>query len=459
MKSMMKIFTRYVASAAGVAVILLVINFALLAGWVIQSGREADAKYHISQIADSLKKGKNGFVLTEPGQSVIGERYQWAMLLDDHGQVIWSENLPDDVSRSYTVPEAASFARWYISDYPVNVWQHKDGLFVLGSPKGSIWKHDISMPAKMLNNIPAWMIGALILNCIAAVLLALLFSFRFFRSLQPLVDGIGDLAIGRPLALPANGLLGDLGIKLNQTSTVLNQQEAALKKRDDARTAWIAGVSHDIRTPLSMVMGYASQLENNIDLPLAEREHARIIRMQSEKIKTLVSDLKLASKLEYNMQPLNPVSICLAALVRSVAADFLNSGLGGNYSIHLNIDANAQNTVLMGDEKLLRRAVCNLLNNSISHNPDGCEITITLQRNISICSITVSDNGNGFPQEVLKSLEYPEVPTELQNHGLGLTIVRQIAKAHGGTTTFFNMPKGGCSAEILLPIDFRYLKA
>lgn len=453
MKSLMKIFARYAASAAGVAVLLLVINFALLAGWIIQSSREADAKYHISQIADSLKKQKNGFILTEPGKSVIGDRYQWAMLLDDHGQVIWSQNLPGDVPRSYTVPEAASFARWYISDYPVNVWRCKDGLFVLGNPKGSIWKYDISMPEKMLSNIPAWAIGALIINSIAAILLALLFSFRFLRSLQPLIDGIGDLAESRPLALPTGGLLGDLSIKLNQTSTILKQQENALKKRDDARTAWIAGISHDIRTPLSLVMGYASQLENNIDLPLAEREHARIIRIHSEKIKTLVSDLNLASKLEYDMQPLNPVSIYPAALVRSVAADFMNSGrLGENFPIYLNIDVNVQNTVLMGDEKLLRRAISNLVNNSISHNPDGCDIAITLKRNISFCSIMVSDNGNGFPKEVLKSLESTEVPTELQSHGLGLTIVRQIAKAHGGASEFSNISEGGCKGEILLPM-------
>ena len=62
-------------------------------------------------------------------------------------------------------------------------------------------------------------------------------------------------------------------------------------------------VSHDIRTPLSMVMGYAGQIEDNESLPESERKKARIIRQQSTKMKNLINDLNLASKLEYNMQP------------------------------------------------------------------------------------------------------------------------------------------------------------
>lgn len=113
----------------------------------------------------------------------------------------------------------------------------------------------------------------------------------------------------QPVDLSTRGLLGDLAAGINKTSARLVQQEAALNQRDNARATWIAGVSHDIRTPLSLVMGYASQLEDDPELPLAKREQASIIRRQSERIKTLVSNLNLASKLEYDMQPLR-VLLC-----------------------------------------------------------------------------------------------------------------------------------------------------
>ena len=95
------------------------------------------------------------------------------------------------------------------------------------------------------------------------------------------------------ISVKANGI--------NKTSERLIRQEADLNRRDSARTEWIAGVSHDIRTPLSLVMGYASQLEEDDNLPPEAREKAAVIRSQSERIKSLVSDLNLASKLEYAM--------------------------------------------------------------------------------------------------------------------------------------------------------------
>lgn len=452
MKSMIKILLRYVASAAAVALILLILNLAVLIAWTVQASGMKTTEYHISEITDSLTKQTDSFVLSETGKEAILERYQWAMLLNDNGTVIWSENLPEDLPRSYTVSDVASFTRWYLRDYPVHVWRHPEGLLVLGSAKNSAWKQGMEMPEIVMKNVPTWFFGVLILNSIAAVILALLFGTRLLRSLRPLVKGIEDMAEKQPISLLTGGLLDDLATKLNQTSAQLQRQEAVLQKRDNARTTWVAGVSHDIRTPLSVVMGYASQLEDNPHLPQAEREQARIIRRQSEKIKALVSDLNLASKLEYDMQPLRPTSINMAALVRGVVVDFLNSGLDDNYSIDLNVENDAQQAVLIGDEKLLRRAVSNLMANSIRHNPDGCTVTVTVDKSSTNCSITVSDNGAGIPPEVLETLNNRKNPAELRSHGLGLTIVRQITKVHSGTSEFENLSGGGCLVVLRLPI-------
>ena len=108
--------------------------------------------------------------------------------------------------------------------------------------------------------------------------------------------------------------------------------------------------------------------------------------------------------------------------------------------------------VLLGDEELLRRAVSNLIGNSIEHNPEGCAISVAVQKDSTHCLITVSDNGIGFPQEVLETLQNPENPAVLGSRGLGLTIVRQIMKAHGGTAEFNNLPGDICQVVLRLPI-------
>ncbi len=450
MKSMMKILSRYVLSAAAIAFILLIVNFSLLAVWVIQAGKYEQPNYSTAQLANSLTESYGVYKLTESAENEIEKQYQWAMLLDHSGQVIWSKNLPGDVPLKYTVPDIASFTRWYLNDYPVYVWRHSDGLFVLGSEKGSRWKHNIEMSHEVMENTLVWVPALLILNGLAAILLALLFGMRFFRSLRPLAMGIEEMA-EQPVELSTRGLLGDLAAAINKTSTRLIKQEAALNQRDNARATWIAGVSHDIRTPLSLVMGYASQLEDDPELPLAKREQASIIRRQSERIKTLVSNLNLASKLEYDMQPIRQNSVVLATLLRDVATEFLNSMLDDRYTMDLRISEDAQNVVITGDEELLRRAVSNLIANSIRHNSNGCAIKLTLEKGLGSCFLSVSDNGAGFPQAILANLNHAQYSAGLPNHGLGLTIVRQIIKAHGGTTELHNLPEGGCEVIIYLP--------
>lgn len=453
MKSIMKILLRYVLSAAGIALILLIINFTVLIIWTIQTGEISPKDYSISELAAGLSKSNGIYTLSKSAQETIEKRFQWAMLLNNEGQVVWSKNLPAELPLKFTISDVASFTRWYMNDYPVYTWHHPDGLFVLGEAKGSTWKYPIKVSQKVMENTLLWIPAVLILNSLAAILLALLFGLRLFHSLKPLAKGIEDLAEKRTAELLTTGLLGDIAAGINKASAQLTQQEAALNKRDNARTTWIAGVSHDIRTPLSIVVGYASQLEDDPELTPAKREQAGIIRRQSERIKTLISNLNLASKLEYDMQPLRLDSVALAPLLRSIAVDFLNSELSDSYSIDVSISENTQNILIRGDKELIRRAVSNLIANSIRHNPNGCTIKITLKKELNNCLLAVSDNGTGFRQKTLISLNHPRNSLELPNHGLGLTIVRQISKAHGGSTEFHNLPEGGCTVILCLPID------
>ena len=86
-----------------------------------------------------------------------------------------------------------------------------------------------------------------------------------------------------------------------------------------------------------MVLGYASNLEENHDIPEEQRRQASIIRQQGEYLRSLVSDLNLVSMLEYEMQPLNKKLIRLSVLVRQIATEFLNNGLDERFIIEIDI--------------------------------------------------------------------------------------------------------------------------
>ena len=138
------------------------------------------------------------------------------------------------------------------------------------------------------------------------------------------------------------------------------------------------------------------------------------------------------------MQPLELSYIRISKLLRSFVADKINEGLEEPYSISLDIAPSAEQLEFNCNERLLERALSNLVNNSIRHNPNGCDITIELNSYKGKPQIIVSDNGVGVSKEFAEAQKKPHYFEALDErldlrHGLGLIIVKQIIEAHGGT--------------------------
>jgi len=143
--------------------------------------------------------------------------------------------------------------------------------------------------------------------------------------------------------------------------------------------------------------------------------------------------------LEYEMQPLQLQPIRLSVLVRQVVADFLNNGLDDRYDMEWRLSN--EEIKIYGDEKLLLRAINNLVQNSIRHNPQGCKIILetSLSEDGSKYRLIIKDSGRGISEEQLKDItELPYSATgnravrDREGHGLGIPMVARIMKAHRG---------------------------
>lgn len=443
-----------------ILVLFVVMNLVFaIAFLVIMQNHTIDTDTEIAKIAEGISQNTQGQIqANDRTKKLLTEKNSWAMVLDKDGTVIWEYDMPENLPKYYSVLDVAKFSRWYLEEYPVLVQELNCGLLVVGYQPNDVF--GISMvkiyyvtDSKFINTV---IIGGILLLFMNILLVVLLFwnnARKVEKSVMPIIQGIEDFSHGRNVLLPETGEFADVNIELNHAGQYM-------LKRDRARAEWINGVSHDVRTPLSIIMGYSGAMEDDDLLPDETRKQAGTIRSQTEKLKCLIADLNLTSKLEYSMQPLKLEDVDAVELVRQVISDFLNDNLEKKYQIDFDISAVSREMLMMrGDKALLKRMLTNLIQNCISHNQNGCDVILALQNTPEKIVYVVSDNGIGISNDQLEQLnkgitsdgDYLESGETV--HGFGLKLVKQIVEAHRGKVAFkANKPSGLC-VEISLYYD------
>ena len=461
MTSVMRLIKRFVITLILSLMVLLVLNIVLIIA-VLQNDRESIGGWKTaSKLAETLTMGLDGeYQLSEEGKRMLEEGNSWAVLVQDGtGDVIWhSENLPEEIQLHYSAAEISWYTRGYIADYPTTTAAMGENLIIVGNPKERYWKELYpTWNLNLIKNLPRTILIFFGANLVIVFLIYMIVVSGILRSVKPIVQGIQGLPGGEEVYVKEKGLLSDLAAALNRVSEMLRSQEYELKKKERARADWISGVSHDIRTPLSMVMGYAAEVEEETEASEEIRQKAGIIRMQSIRMKNLVNDLNLASKLEYNVQPVKTEEINLVALLRETAVYFMNLDIEGKYPVELSVNIHCiSDGVFCGDKELLKRAVNNLLLNAQIHNPAGCRIWMGLSEYPKEFCVTIEDDGIGVTDEQLEKLRntphymLSSGTSSEQRHGLGLLIVQQIIAVHGGRVAFGQGIEKGFRVDIFL---------
>ena len=452
MESVYRFFRKYFLSTALILLLFFITNVGLILGVLtFANSNSSDPDIPIASICDGIHLQNNGEIIADESIcNTLRQKEAWAMILGQDGSVFWQLDLPTDLPTQYSLTDVAQFSRWYLGDYPTYVYEHPAGLLVIGCTPGSLVKWNFSLDSNYLSSL---LLGSIVIIA-ANLLLFLALLWRNTRKVEcaisPILHGIEQISEGKEVSLPKRGELAPINDKLNRAGE-------HLLKKEQARAEWINGISHDVRTPLSYILGYAGKLEDDPSLPCEVREQASTIRVQSEKLRRLIADLNLCSKLEYSMQPLALKSVDLLEMVRQVIVQTLESGLDEKYSINLHTDTKGAHLV-QGDASLLIRLLENLIGNSIVHNPGGCNIEVCVSQENGMVLLSVKDDGKGSSAETLDRLNSASFTAEPYQasgeaaHGIGLRLVCQIVKAHQGAVQFSNLEPHGFLVKIELPI-------
>ena len=226
----------------------------------------------------------------------------------------------------------------------------------------------------------------------------------------------------------------DYGKEMVELAEALNHARDELSKTDRMQKEVIANVSHDFKTPLTMIKAYASMIiEISGDIPEKRNKHAQVIVDEADRLTSLVSDVLDLSKISSGIQSLNiqptDISVCVHEALKRF--EYLKETQG--YRFETDID---EGLFAMVDELRLGQVIYNLIGNAVNYTGEDKRVIVRLKRENEGFRLTVSDTGAGIPPEELNDIWERYYRTNsshkrpVQGTGLGLSIVKAILEKH-----------------------------
>ena len=261
----------------------------------------------------------------------------------------------------------------------------------------------------------------------------------------------GDLSRRLPVAHPKD----EIGRLTTTINGLLGRLEAAFARREEAlsrQRRFAADASHELRTPLTSIAGYARMLEEwGLRDPQTAREGVAAIRQESERMQRLVEALLALTRGDEGA-PLEIANNDLAAVAEE-AARTARTAAGEKLAIRCLPAKQPVNAPF--DRSRIRQAASILLDNAVKYTPEGGKVTVTVREADGWAELEVSDTGVGIPEDqlplVFERFHRADPSRTAGGFGLGLSIARQIAEAHGGRIEVESAPGEGSTFTLLLP--------
>lgn len=222
--------------------------------------------------------------------------------------------------------------------------------------------------------------------------------------------------------------------EIDELSETLNFAKEELSKTDKMRKDLIANVSHDLRTPLTMVKAYAEMIRDiSGNNEVKRNQHIGVIIEEADRLSALVNDYLNLSKLQTNKEALNLKAFDFSELVRKVTSrfDYLSERDGYRFVTEIQPDI-----MVVADEGKIEQVLYNLISNAVNYTGDDKTVTVAVRGFSSVVEFAVTDTGKGISEEEQDEI-WERYTRKSDTHkrnvvgtGLGLSIVKEILKIH-----------------------------
>ena len=279
------------------------------------------------------------------------------------------------------------------------------------------------------------------------------------------IAGFGRLV--RRAAIPVGDLVeaagrvesGELGVTVTESgprevrslARAFNAMSRRLAATNDERRRLLADVSHELRTPLSVIQGTVEGMIDGVYEPTPERLEP--ILEEVRVLERLVEDLRTLSLADAGQLALHLETVDLGALAADVAAVFEPAATDGGVTLSAPVPAPDAPAVLARvDPVRMRQVIGNLVANALRATPAGGTVRVAVERSTDGVDISVTDSGAGLePELAARAFERFSRAAGSPGSGLGLPIVRELVRAHGGGVELRSQPGAGTTVTIRLP--------
>ncbi|MBU3156264.1 HAMP domain-containing histidine kinase [Clostridium estertheticum] len=290
------------------------------------------------------------------------------------------------------------------------------------------------------------------------VLYSKLTSMMFVKPLKKLLKGVNTVKNGEySTRVEINSLneIGQLKDAFNLMAEKIQEEKLLKEKAEHNRKRMILDISHDLKNPLTSILGYSEFLLENNDIEIEDRNKLlKVINNNSRRANDLIQDLFEFSRVESTEYKLDVSNHDIGEFLRELIAGYvpIMEQKGVLYEFSITEDE----VEIPFDRKNLDRALSNILLNSIKYNSPGITISIKLLLDNNVASIIIEDNGVGIPKEFQGNIFEPFVRVDTTRNsrnggtGLGLAISKAIIEKHGGSITLVQDINKGCKFIIKL---------
>lgn len=283
-------------------------------------------------------------------------------------------------------------------------------------------------------------------------------SMEYISQLSSAIQNISDGDLNTVIPVLGDDEFSSMAANLNKMVEEL--KELMDKERESERTKneLITNVAHDLRTPLTSMIGYLELLSGNVKLtPEMEKKYIEIAYSKSKRLEKLIEDLFGFTKLNYGKISMNVGQVDIIKLLSQLLEEFYPSFMDKQLTYEL--QSNVPAKVITADGNLLARLFDNLINNAIKYGADGKKVLVRIQADEEIVTIEVINYGYVIPKEELPLIfnKFYRVEqsrsTNTGGTGLGLAIVKNIVDMHGGDIQVTSDLMGTCFT-VKLKVNF-----